>query len=128
MARCVWEGSQVAFFDNRNTDADAPGYLMAHLSWESLANRAATKKKKYGAAAEELRGSFMPLVCSTNGALHRQYSLYLKRVANCLATKWKKPYSHVMEWVQIRTQFAFVCAVDLCLRGMHHKTLSLGLL
>ena len=90
MARGVWEGCLVAFFEHSIIDADVPSSLMAHLSLESLANMAATENKnKYGVAAVELRGSFMPLACSTDGALHREYSAYLKRVANCLPTTWK---------------------------------------
>ena len=125
--RCVligWRevsGSPVgpaAFFDNRIIDADAPSYVQANLSWEATASRVASaKKKKYRLAAEEVRGSFTPLVCSTDGALHREYAAYLKRIAFCLSSKWEKPYAQVMGWVRIRTQFAIFRAVDLRLRG-----------
>ena len=56
----------MAFFDNRIVDADTPSYVQANLSWEAIAKCAAsTKKRKYRYAAEELRTSFTPLMCST---------------------------------------------------------------
>ena len=118
MVRGVWEGSRVAFFDNRITDADAPCYVSANLSWEAISNKAAMEKKaKYRLVAEELRASFTPLVCSTDGVLHHQYSAYQKRFACRLALKWQKPFSVVMGGVRVRTQFAIFHAVDLRLRG-----------
>ena len=117
MVQGVWEGNRVAFLDNQITDADAPCYVHANLSWEAISNKAATEKKvKYRLAAEELRGSITPLVCSTDGVLHRKYGAHQKRLACCLATKWKKPFSQVMGWVRICTQFAIFRAVDLRLR------------
>ena len=46
--------------------------IQANLSWDAIANKAAEAKKKYKIATEELRGSFTPLVCSTDAALHHE--------------------------------------------------------
>ena len=123
MARGVWENGRMAFFDNRIMDADAPSYT--NISWEAAANRAAnTKKTKYNPAAEELRGTFTPLVCSTDGVLHREYRAYQIRLASKLATKWQRPYSVVMNWVKLRMQFAVFRAVDPALA--RHAAKNLG--
>ena len=60
MVRGVWEGNQVAFFDDRIIDTDAPSYARANLLWESVSARAApAKKTKYCLANEEFCGSFI---------------------------------------------------------------------
>ena len=128
MARGVWEGSRVVFFDNHIIDADAPSYVQANISWEAIANCATSAKKvKYRSTAEELRASFTPLVCSTEGVLHREYAAYQKRLACRLANKWQKPFSVTMAWVRIRTQFVIIRSVDLRLRGMRRQICGLGL-
>ena len=125
LARGVWEDNRVAFFDNRIIDANAPSY--SHSSWEATSNRAANaKKKKYRQASEDLRGSFTPLVCSTDGVLHREYASYQKRLAGRLALKWDKPFSIIMAWVRVRSQFAVIHAVDLRLRGSRRRLTGLS--
>ena len=97
-------------------------------SWEAIVNRAASsKKKKYKSAAEELRGSFTPLVCSTDAVLHREYASYQKRLASRLASKWEKPYSVVMTWFRGRTQFAGFSTVNLRLRGSRRRLVGLNM-
>ena len=128
MARGIWEGSRVAFLHNCIIDADAPSYIQANLSWGAIANRAASAKKaKYCSAAEELRASFTPLVCSTEGVLHCEYAAYQKRLACRLASKWQKPFSIIMAWVRVRTQLAIFRSVDLRLRGTRRRICGLGM-
>ena len=128
MVRGVWEGNRVAFFDNRITDADAPSYVCANLSWETISNKAATEKKnKFRLVAEELQRSITTLVCSTDGVLHHKHVAYKKRLACRLATKWQKPFSVVIGWVRTRTQLAIFRAVDICLHGTRRRIWGLGL-
>ena len=52
---------------------------------------------------------------------------YQKRLACHLATKWQKPYSVIMSWVRIRTQFTIIRSIDPQLRGTRRRICGLGL-
>uniref|UniRef100_A0A0K8SF40 Uncharacterized protein n=1 Tax=Lygus hesperus TaxID=30085 RepID=A0A0K8SF40_LYGHE len=122
----VGESGRPAFLDNRIVNADATSYLSQ--TWSQIAKTAAHEKhSKYDRAAEDLRGSFTPLVCSCDGALGQEFHSFLKRAAHTLADKWNKSYSQVMGWVRVKVQFAVIRAVSLRLRGARRKIWSIGL-
>ena len=75
---------------------------------------------------EELRGSITPLVCSTDSALHPEYTALQRRMARRFAAKWERSRSAVMAWVRARTQMAIVRAVDLRLRGTWRRLAGLS--
>ena len=126
--RGVWEGSQVAFFDNCIIDADAPGRLSANTAWTTSLNGAAQRKKnKYRLACEDIRATITPLACTVDGCLHREFESFLKRLAQRLAVKWQRPFSYVIGWVKVKIQFAILRAVDLRVRGSRKKIHGMGL-
>ena len=125
---CVHVCMYLCVFDNHIIDADAPSYFSSNISWAALGNNTALqKRRKYQLIAEELRGSITPLICSTDCVLHTEYAAYQRRLVQWLAAKRGKPYSVVMSWVCVRTQFAIIRAVDLRLRGSCHKLYDLSL-
>jgi len=122
----VWESERAAFFDNRIINADAPSYISKE--WHNVAQIAAQEKhRKYDAAAEALRGSFTPLICSCDGVVHKEFTAFQKRLYQNLAEKWSKPLSQVTSWVKVKIQYSIIRAVSLRLRGTRKKIRSLGL-
>ena len=108
----VWEGNRVAFCDDRIVDVDAPSYRTANLSWEAIARRVTSdKKRKYALVAEKLRGSITPLVCSTDCIVYVEYTAFQRCLASRLAVKWDRPFTRVVSWVRLKSQFANICAL-----------------
>ncbi|BES99690.1 Hypothetical protein NTJ_12507 [Nesidiocoris tenuis] len=122
----VWDSVRPAFFDHRIINADAASH--SSRTWNSIAESAAREKHmKYDQAAEDKRGSFSPLICSCDGALHREYGVFQKRMAQALATKWEKPYSAILGWVRVRTQLSIIRATSMRLRNGRSQVKALGL-
>ena len=55
--------------------------------------------------------TFTPLVLSATGGLARQATVFYKRLASLLSSKFNQPYSHTMNWLRCRLSFALLRAV-----------------
>ena len=90
-----WSRQQSAFFDVRICYPQAPSYRGRNLK-DLLRQFENEKKRKYNDRIINIeRGSFVPLVFSTCGAMWSEASRALKQLAQQVAQKRKQPYSVV---------------------------------
>ena len=75
------------------------------------------KKKIYLEACLQQRWHFSPVVASVDGLLGVEATATLKRIASCLATKWKHPYLKTCGYVKSRVSITLVRATHRCIRG-----------
>ncbi|CAB0010840.1 unnamed protein product [Nesidiocoris tenuis] len=119
----VWDRERASFYDVRVINADAASY--STRDWSSTANEAAkAKHRKYDTAAEDLHGSFTPLITSCDGILHTEFQTFSKKLVTSLAEKWDKPRSSIAGFVRAKIQLAIIRAVSLRLRGCRKMTRS----
>ena len=75
------------------------------------------KKKMYLEACLQQRRHFYPFVALVDGMLGMEATATLKRLAICLATKWKQSYSKTYGYVKSRIAITLVRATHRCIRG-----------
>ena len=76
------------------------------------------KKNQYESRLREVEhSSFTPLVLSATGGMAHEATIFYKRLASCLATKWDQPYSSTMSWLRCRLTFSLLRSAIQCLRG-----------
>ena len=99
----MWQPQAEVLFDVRVIDTDTKSYL--HRSPNAVIATAETEnKRKYSSVCEERRASFTPLCLLVDGLNGRETNHLIKRLAECLSSKWKMSYSVVMGWVRARSQ------------------------
>ena len=59
----------------------------------------------------------LPFFASVDGLLGVEVTATLKRLASCLETKWRKPYSKTYGYVKSRIAITLVCATHRFIRG-----------
>ena len=115
-----------ALLDCRIVNTDTRSY--AHRSVKSvLESTAASKKAKHRQACIDRWADFKPFVCSYDGAIHREGTHFLKRVAARLVAKWSSHYSQTMSFVRQRLSVAILRASVHCVRGARRKLAPLYL-
>ena len=124
--RGVWQPQTTTLFDIRVIDTDAPSYIN-HSPSIIISNAERDKKVKYSRACESRHASFSPLCISIDGLLGKEFSCFLKRLADRLSSKWDLNYSIVMNWLRSKLSFAVLRATNLCIRGSRTKWRGLGL-
>ena len=112
----VWQPQAEALFDFKVIDTGAHPTAIAR---QKLG--AQDKKRIYKQAVKDRRGTFTPFVTSVDGLLHREAEHFLKRMATCVASKWKKSYAQTCGYIRARLSFAIIRAASLCLRGSRVK-------
>ena len=111
-----WARGTDCILDVRVTDTDAKSYCK-RLPAKVLETHEKEKKRKYLGACLERRRHFTPFVCSVDGLLGREATIFSKRPAAKLAVKWQRTYSEVCGYVNARLSIAIVRATHLCIRG-----------
>ena len=120
LIRGVWSPLETASFDIRVTDTEAKSYSNRNPE-HVLESCADERRRKYSEACHEKPIAFTPLIFSVDGMMARESKIFLRRLADRLASKWDKPYSIIMNWVKLRLNFAILRASNLCIRGTRSK-------
>ena len=112
-----WNRGVTAFFDVRVT----------HVNSSSNTNKTTAtifreqekeKKRKYQQRILDVEmGTFIPLVFGTNGGMGTECQLFLKNLAEKLASKTGESYADTMTWVRTRLSFEILRSAILCIRG-----------
>ena len=106
-ARNFWRQGQDAFFDIRVTHVNALSYK--DLSTDSIFKKhEAEKKREYNQRVIDVEhGTFTPLVLGTNGGMGLEGQMFIKRLAEKLATKQQEEYAKVITWIRTRLYFVY---------------------
>ena len=76
------------------------------------------KKCQYEQRVREVKhASFTPLVLTVTGGMANEASVFYKRLASELATKWDQPYSSTLSWLRCRLTFSLLRSSIQCIRG-----------
>ena len=112
-----WTRAEEAFFDVRVFYPNAPSYRDRNLG-DVLKIHENQKRLQYGERIVNVdRGSFTPLVFTTDGCCAPECQRFLSRLCGKLADKDSRPYSQTISFVRGRLSFALLRAAIMCLRG-----------
>jgi len=76
------------------------------------------KRRAYGQRIREVEhASFTPLVLSATGGLAHEATIFYKRLASLLSTKWGDSYATTLGWLRCCLSFSLLRSAIACIRG-----------
>jgi len=113
-----WGGrSERSFVDVRVFNPLAVSNASSSLS-SNFRKHENIKKRAYAQRVREVEhATFTPLVMSASGGLAHEASIFYKRLASMLASKWGDNYSSVMGWLRCCLSFSLLRSSIQCIRG-----------
>ena len=120
-ARGIWSSFEKTFFDVRVLHPNATSYRNKTLP-ELFRQHEREKKRLYNNRVIQVeKGTFTPLVFSTNGGMAPEATRYHKRLAELIAMKRNERYSEVMNYIRTRLRFDMLRSVLVSIRGVRGK-------
>ena len=118
VANGFWGGTyERAFLDVRVFNPFAPSNRHPQLA-TAYRHHETLKKRHYERRVREIEhASFTPLIFSLTGGLGPTATVFYKRLASRLSTKWDHPYASTMGWLRCRLSFSLLRASIMCIRG-----------
>ena len=117
-ANGVWGGSfERTYFDVRVFNPHAPSNR--HTDPQTVYRKhEQSKKRAYEQRIREIEhASFSPLVLSATGGLAREATIFYKKLASMLSSKWDQTYSSTLCWLRCRLAFSLLRSSIQALRG-----------
>ena len=76
---------------------------------------------------ETENGTFTPLVFSSTGGMGPECQVFMKKLAEQIATKRNANLSVVSAWIRTRTSFALLRSALVCIRRSHNRYVQMDL-
>lgn len=117
-ANGFWGGTyERTFFDVRVFNPHAPSNRRTPLP-SCYRRHEQAKKRTYEQRCREVEhASFTPLVLSATGGLAKEATVFYKRLASKLASKWDANYSSTLCWLRCRLAFSLLRSAIQAIRG-----------
>ena len=127
VANGFWGGTyERAFFDVRVFNPFAPSNRHPQMA-TAYRHHENLKKCHYERRVREIEhSSFTPLIFSLTGGLGPAATVFYKRLASLLCTKWDHPYASTMGWLRCRLSFSLLRSSIMCIRGLRSSIHHIG--
>ena len=115
--RGFWSNMDRAFFDIRVFNSQAMSNNLQGISQTYRKHENAKKTSYLHRVLEIEKGSFAPLVMATTGGMARDFSAFVKRLAELKSQKSGNSYNDCVRFIRLKLSFSLIRSVTLSLRG-----------